>query len=64
MKKALIVAVIIVIALVVYFWRSQPASDVAGVTPEDQTVIQEIQDVSVADLETEFQEIDAALNEL
>lgn len=67
MKKLLILIVIVAIGLVIYFWKGQSNEVVlpqAELAPEDQAIAQELQDVSTADLEAEFKEIDAALNEL
>ena len=50
-----------------YFWKSAPqdvSAPQADLAPEDQAIAQELQDVTTADLEAEFKEIDAALNEL
>ncbi len=67
MKKILILIVVVAVALVLYFWKSAPqdvSAPQADLAPEDQAIAQELQDVTTADLEAEFKEIDAALNEL
>lgn len=68
MKKLLWIIAIAAVAAVAYFWKSSPEElgigNLEALAPEDAAIVKELEEVTTADLEAEFKEIDAALSEL
>jgi hypothetical protein len=68
MKKLLWIIAIAAVAAIAYFWQSSPeelqVNNVKALAPEDQAIVKELNEITTADLEAEFKEIDAALQEL
>lgn len=68
MNKQVLAIIIALAALgaIAYFWKSAPKVDnqPAAIAPEDAALTQELDKVTTADLDKEFQDVDASLNSL